>query len=236
MNKKYFSVAFILTILFATLVISCRQGQKGEPGPTGTSSTTPPYKSGSITGVLAGKTHTNDSLFTLPLNFQYFKGTSDNAISVLSNYNVYSITRYDSTGNSYIKFNFSLDYYDPNLPRTTSNSSTNSTTTLVPEIYNTSVTVVSNRKLSTNKMFYFGTTKDIVNPFNVSSISLTNYSSGGNSTITYSNIVVNSSTGLISFDYSLELYSSDNSTGNTATINGSVSLTPYNVLFRQASQ
>ena len=222
MNKKYFSVVFILTILFATLATSCREGKKGEPGPTGINSTTPPYKSGSITGLLVGKTHTNDSTFTLPLNFQYFKETSDNAFSILSNNNVYSITRYDSTGNSYIKFHFSLNYNQSTVP--------------VPQIYNTSVTVVSNRKLSLNNMFYFGTTKDIVNPFNVNSIALTNYSSGGNSTITYSNIAVNSTTGLISFDYSLELYSSDNSTGNIATINGSVSLTPNNVVYRQAAQ
>ena len=233
---KHLSIGIIFAMWIATVFTSCRQGQKGDPGPAGTSSTTPPYKIGSIIGVLAGKTHTNDSAFTLPLNFKYFKETSDNAISVLSNYNVYSITRYDSTGNSYIKFDFSLNYYDPSIGRIASNSSTSRTTTMGPHINNTSVTVVSNRKLSTNKMFYFGTTTDIVNPMNVKAISLANYISGGNSGITYSNIAVDSTKGLISFDYSLELATSDNSTGNTATMNGNVSFTPYNVVYRQAAQ
>ena len=233
MNKTYLSFAIILTIILATLATSCREGKKGEPGPSGISAPLLPYKNGSITGLLAGKTHTNDSTFTLPLNFQYFKETSENAFSKLGSNNVYSITRYDSTGNSYMKFDFSLDYYDPSGGRIANNSSTSRTTVLVPRIYNISVTVVSNRKRSTNNMFYFGTTKDIANPANVSAISIGDFSIAGNSTITYNNIEVNSTTGLLSFDYILQLVSTDNSTGNMSTINGNVSFTPYNVVYRQ---
>ncbi|WP_018344040.1 hypothetical protein [Cytophaga aurantiaca] len=230
---KHISIGVIFAALLATTFVGCRQGDKGEPGPAGASASTPAYKSGSITGQLEGTTYTNDSAFTLNLNYQYYKSTADNAFNVVygeggTSYN-YSITRYDSTGNSYIKFDFSLDYYDPQLR----------TTELTPEIYNTYVTIVSNRKLSNNNMFYFGTTTDYNYPFNVSPISLVNYTSPNFSSITYDNLVVDSSTGLISFDYSIELGyypSNSNSTGNSATMTGSISATPYNVVYRQAAE
>ena len=62
---KHVSLGIILAALFSTVFISCREGKKGEPGPSGISSPLLPYKSGSITGLLVGKTHTNDSTFTL---------------------------------------------------------------------------------------------------------------------------------------------------------------------------
>jgi len=236
---KHLSIGIIFATLLATVFISCREGKQGEPGPSGISSPLLPYKSGSITGVLQGVTR-NDSAFTLPLNYQYFKGTSDNAVSPLTDqsgdYNVYSITRYDSTGDSYIKFNFLLNYMDNSVAIATDNGNVSRTTAIIPTIYNSKITIVTNQKLSTNNMFYFGTTTDYYNPFNVSAITISDVSSGNSSNLTYSNIVVNSTTGLISFDYSLELSIYDNSTRKPVYMIGTVSLNPYNVAYREGAE
>lgn len=238
---KHLSIGIIFATLLATVFISCREGKKGEPGPSGMSSPLLPYKSGSITGVLQGFTRTKDSAFSVPLNYQYFKGTSDNAVTKISfgggfDYDVYSITRYDSTGNSYIKFNFLLDYKDNSVAIASDNGNVSRTTAIVPEISSTRITIVTNQKLSTNNMFYFGTTNDFLNPFNVSAITLSYLSSASNSYVTYSNIVVNSTTGLISFDYSLTLSIEDNSTNKPFYMNGTVSVTPYYVAYREGAE
>ncbi|ABG59201.1 hypothetical protein [Cytophaga hutchinsonii] len=234
MNKKFFSFAIILTIVFATLSTSCRKGEKGEPGPAGSSSTTPAYKGGSISGTIDGVTRLNDSSFSLKVDYQYYKSASDNR-NTEENFdgtrNVYSVTRYDSTGNSYITFEFSVYYYDPNSFKT---GSTSRSAELVPELSDVYVTIVSNKKQTGNKLFYFATVSDYYNPFDVESVYLDQYSSG-DSRISYDNLVINEATGLISFDYDIELSEDRNSTGNFITMSGKLNATPYNVSYRKGT-
>ena len=221
----------LIGIIFATFIavafVSCREGDKGEPGPSGSSSPLLPYKSGSITGTLTGTSRLEDEDFTQNVNFQYFKSPSDNVSSIVDyegDESIYSITRYDSLGGSYVKFEFSLD------------SSANQNGGYDLYLYNINTTIVVNKKLN-NNVFYFGTCADgYYNPFNVGSIYLSDYSSGGNSNITVDNLVINRTTGLLTFDYSLELNYYDNSTGNNAYMDGTVSVTPYNVSYRQGAQ
>jgi prepilin-type processing-associated H-X9-DG protein len=224
---KHLSLGIIFATLLAIVVVSCRQGEKGAPGPAGASAQLLPYKDGSITGTLTGTSQLKDEDFTQTLNFQYFKGPADNVNSIINDdgdEDAYIITRYDSTGSSYIKLEFSLD------------STLNQSGGYDPYIYNTYVTIVSTKKTAnSNNAFYFGTCDDYSSPFDVNSVYLSDYSSGGNNNITYDNLVLNKTTGKISFDYSIEITYYNNSTGNYAYLDGSVSVTPYNVSYRQGA-
>lgn len=228
MKKNFFLFALIPTMIVAIIFVSCRKGEKGEAGPAGASSSTPAYTNGSITGLLEGTTFTTDSAFALNLNYQYYKGPSDNFVNLVNDngneFYEYSITRYDETGNSYIKFDFTLEYEDPTIPLRT--------TSLIPEIDNTRITIVSHKPLSNNRMFYFATTTEYGDPFDVSDVDLNNYLSEGYSGIEYENITVDPTTGALSFDYYLEVDQDKNSTGSEATMAGTVNLTPYNVVYR----
>lgn len=226
MKKNFFLFALIPTLIAAIVFLSCRKGEKGDPGIAGTSSTLA-YKNGSITGLLEGVTNTNDSAFALNLNYQYYKEASDNFVNhvhgTTADYYEYSITRYDVTGNSYITFDFFLEYKTP----------------LVPSIRDTRITIVSHKQLSNNKMFYFATVVDNgfdpINPFNVSDVSLNDNLSSDYSGIVYDNIAVDPTTGALSFDYSLQVNPYRNSSGTVARMTGTVNVTPYNVVYRTGS-
>ncbi len=234
---KHVCIGIIFAMLLATVFVSCRKGEKGEPGPAGTGSTILPYKSGSITSTIEGFTRLTDSAFSLPVNYKYYKNSGENFNSFIvgeGTSNIYSITRYDSTGNSYIKFDFNLAYYDPNQEiKKTSTSRT--TEEMIPGIYDIRITVLTNQKLSASKLFYFSTSQESASPFNISDIYLYQYQEGSNSYIAYDNLVVNDATGELSFDYSIEIAPYDNSTGNLATMTGKVNVTPYDVSYRKGT-
>lgn len=237
MNKNHFSFALALALLF-TVFTSCRKGEKGEPGPAGPPSSTPAYREGFIKGTLEGTTSTKDSAFALNLDYQYYKDMSDNFTNVVrgeGTFNKYTISRYDSTGNAYIKFEFSLYSYDNSDIVIDDEGSKKRTTVLASEIYNTRITLVTTKKLNTNNLFYFATVSESYNPFNVASVYLNDFDEGENSYIEYDNISLNSATGELSFDYSLRISSGENSTGNAVTMTGTVDAAPYNVQFRQGS-
>lgn len=225
---KHLSFGVIFAALVATVFISCRKGEKGDAGPAGTAGQLP-YKSGSVTGTLTGTSAQTDASFTENLDFQYFKTPEDNRHAIISGEgteDTYVITRYDSIGSSYIKFEFSVEYYDGNQDGVDE-----------PYIYNPYVTIVSNKKAATgNGVFYFATTSSYYNPFDVSSVYLSSYSSGGNSNITIDNLTINANTGAIKFDYSLELNYYNNSSANNAYLDGTVNATPYDVSYRESAQ
>lgn len=219
-----------MVLFISTSIIGCRTGDKGDPGPAGVSatSTKPQYQAGSISGTLTGTTSTTDDAFTININNQYFNRTEESFATTEDDgesdpYQHYVITRFDSTGTSYVKFEFDLRTYDNNgTPET--------------NIENTDFTIVSKTKKSTSDtIIYFATVSNYNNPFNVASVYLSNFSSGGSSSFTYSNLAINPTTGLISFDYSIELGYYNNSSGNSAYFNGSLSVTPYNFVYRTSS-
>jgi hypothetical protein len=228
--KKIFIISPIVAmILFiSTSIIGCRSGDKGDPGPAGPAATNKPqYQAGSISGTLTGLTRTTDEAFTVNINNQYFNTTEDNVVTTedgeVGPYQHYVITRYDSLGTSFVTFEFDLETYDNNG-------------TLETYLYNTDFTIVSKTKKSnSDTILYFATVYDYYNPFDVSSVYLSDYASGGSSSFTYSNLTVNPTTGLISFDYSIELGYYNNSSSNTAYFDGSLSVTPYNYVYRTSS-
>jgi hypothetical protein len=241
---KHLSLAIIFAALSATVFTSCRKGAQGDPGPAGLSGKPLPYKAGSITATLEGITQLNDSAFTLNLNYQYFKEISDNTVATIygegGEHDLYNITRYDSTGNSYIKLTLYVSYYDDEVLIDTENPSvrigdaSNSRTTAVePHIDGAYITLVSNKQLESNKNFYFATNTEYYNPFNVSSIEL--YDGSENSSLDYENLVINPITGEISFDYTIHIYNNDNTTGSSATLTGNIKAAPFNVAYREGS-
>ena len=229
---KHLSIGLLMALLLSVTFVSCKKGDKGDPGPTGTTGTTGApgtkgtsgsilqYKSGSITATIIDTSALSNKPFTQNVNYQYFHGPSDNTHTFIKGdgtTELYKITRYDSTGNSYITFMFNI---------TTNNN-----------IYNTYITISSNNTNEATKAdFYFGTkTTNSQTPLDAGSVYLSNFSSTSNSNITIANIVRNATTGEISFDYSIKLISFDNSTGNNASMAGTVNATPYNVAYREGA-
>jgi hypothetical protein len=224
---KHLSLGIIFAALLAFVVVSCRQGDKGDPGPSGTVGLLP-YSNGSITGTLTGTSQLSDENFTQSLNFKYFKSASDNVHTIIDNdgdYDSYIVTRYDSLGDSYIKFEFTVD-----------STLNQDGITYTPYIYNPYVTIVFNKKLANSNSFYFATCDSPNNPFDVESVQLSTLSSGGNSNITFDNLSINHNTGLLSFDYSLEIDYYSNSSANYAYMDGTVNINTYNVAYREASK
>jgi hypothetical protein len=239
---KHLSIGLLMSLLLSVTFVSCKKGDKGDPGPTGAvgavgstgtkgaSGSILQYKSGSITATITDTSALSNQPFTQNLNYQYFHGPSDNTHTFIKGdgtTELYKITRYDSTGNSYITFIFNLNTY----------INTDNNNAVVTNIYNTYVTISSNNTNEVTKAdFYFGTkTINSLTPLDAGSVYLSDFSSGGNSNITITNIVRNATTGEISFDYSLELSPSDNSTSNNATMAGTVDVTPYNVAYREGA-
>lgn len=218
MNKKHFSLGLVLAIIFAGVsLIGCRKGEKGEPGPAGSGSGL--TKEGFISGTMQGTKSDGVTSFEVPFKYEYIKSPLDNILTIDSyGYKNYSITRYDSTGNSYIKLEFYTDTYaGQNGP--------------VTAAYGEYATVKSFIKESNTASFYFGTCYAYGDPFEVTSVYLRDiYSS--NTEIVFTNLTVNPTTGNVSFNYSLSLDTDDNSTRNSATITGSVSVNPPTFVYR----
>jgi hypothetical protein len=219
MNKKYFSFGVVLAIVFGTVLFGCRKGEKGEPGPSGSGSKL--SKDGFISGTLEG-TKSDESSFDIPFKYEYLKEPSDNFLTVDSDgYKHYNITRYDSTGESYIKLEFRI------LTYAGQNGS-------VTEGFGEYATVKTYSKQTGSAIdnFYFGTCYS-GSPFIPARVSLTDYYSK-NTELELDNLKI-TSTGNVNFDYSLILDSRDNSSGNNATITGSISVNPYEVVYRTGS-
>jgi hypothetical protein len=221
MNKKFFSFGVLLAIFFAAACISCRKGDKGEPGQSGNSGSKL-LKDGSITGSIVGFNDDATS-FTVPFKYEYFKTPTDNVLITDSDgFKHYIITRYDEKGESFIKLEFRIETV-PNQ-----NGGTISTG------YGEYATVKVYNKENNDGYFYFGT-RDGGNRFQVSRVSL--QSSYSTSTeIEFENLTINPATGNVNFDYSINLASKDNSTGNSANITGTITVNPYNTIYRTGDE
>jgi hypothetical protein len=226
---KHLSIGLLMTLLLSLTLVSCKKAEKGDPGPTGTTGSTGTkgtsgsilqYKNGFITATITDTSALSNKPLTQNVNYQYFHGPSDNTHTFIKGdgtTELYKITRYDSTGNSYITFIFNI----------TANNN----------IYDTYITISSNNTNEITKAdFYFGTkSANSQTTLDAGSVYLSNYSSASNSNITIANIVRNATTGEISFDYSIKLIPLDNSTGNNASMAGTVNATPYNVAYREGT-
>jgi hypothetical protein len=217
MKRKYISFGLLL-ILFTGIILSCRKSDKGDPGPVGAQGSTgasgsnlPGYKSGSINGTYSGTTAGGNAM-AIPFNYQFFKESLENSVYTDANLNNnYQITRYDTLGESYIALSFYVDGKGV--------------------FYGNSVTIKSINKSTNNSFLYFGTGTTTT----PTSINLGSYYTYGQSAITFSNTSVNTTTGAVSFDYSIELWTGHNTTGNIATITGSINATPYTETMRLPS-
>lgn len=233
---KKLTFGFVVTLLFSITFLACRKGKDGAPGPvgvtgqSGSSTNILPYKNGSISAKITGKTALNGQAFTQNLNLEYFKGIVNNKHIVTTNGNGiksddYTITRFDSLGNSYITFTFQLNTFKDKNDSTIIN---------VNSPYVTIATNTINEK--TKEVFYFGTTSyNSTTPLDIQPVFLASASSGNPAKITIVNIVHNTTTGLLSFDYSLELDGYQNSTDARATMEGSINVSPYNIAYREAT-
>jgi hypothetical protein len=218
MNKKYFSLGLVLAIIFASAsLIGCRKGEKGDPGPSSSGNNL--AKEGFISGTMEGYKSDDVTYFNLPFKYEYIKSPSDNILTIDSNGDRnYSITRYDSTGNSFIKFEFYIQTYaGQNGP--------------VTAAYGEYATVQSFIKESNTATFYFGTMSTEGDPFVATPVSIQNDFTNVTELL-FTNVVVNPTTGKVTFDYSLSLIGNDNSTGNTVTLTGSLSVNPPTFVYR----
>ena len=220
MNTKYFSFGVVLAIVFGTVLLGCRKGEKGEPGPVASGSKL--AKDGFISGTFEGMQSDDETSFDVPFKYEYIKTTSDNFLTIDSDgYKHYNITRYDSTGESYIKLEFRILTYEGQNG-------------LITEGFGEYATIKTfTKKTGTSAAdFYFGTCYS-GSPFTVARVTLTDYYSR-NTELELDNLKI-TSTGTVDFDYSLSLDYRDNSSGNSATVTGSISVNPYEVVYRTGS-
>jgi len=220
MQKKYFSLALFIVISTVVLIAGCRN-TKGDPGPAGATGATgatgldlPRYKAGSISGTVTGTSALTSTAFTIPFAYSYFKEVLDNSVYTDANGNKhYTIKRYDSIADSYFLLAFWVDGQG---------------------VFNGSnATIKIIEKDATGNHFYFGTGTDPLAP---ASISLNSFYTYESSAITFNNTSYSASNDAVSFDYTIELYNTHNTTGSEATITGSVNAAPFQQSFRIASE
>jgi hypothetical protein len=217
MSKRYLSFAILIAISTIAILAGCRN-TKGDPGPTGPAGATgldlPRYKAGSISGTVTGTSALTATAISIPFDYTYFKEVLENSVYTDANgAKHYTIQRYDSIADSYFLLSFWVDGQG---------------------VFNgTSATIKIVEKDATGNHFYFGTGTDPLAP---TSISLNSFYTYESSAITFDNTSYNASTNAVSFDYTIELYNTHNTTGNMATITGSVNVAPFTQSFRIASE
>ncbi|MDB5255990.1 MAG: hypothetical protein JWM14_685 [Chitinophagaceae bacterium] len=218
-----FGTALLTAVAFTS---SCKK--TADPGPAGTNGTNGtngnayPYKQAGTTLNLTGNFYSDDASFDNLISMPFFSTLEENHVEVsapvlrngtartsliVDNNNFY-ITRYDSLGNSNLSFSI---YYDGGNDET-----------YVNDFYfnvKTNITETSYKKVyTTNGGGGFRTS----GPYdNETSLSEDDMNNDGNS-FSISNWSYNSTTKVLSFDYSGTLTGAYNSTGSSLTVSGAV--------------
>jgi hypothetical protein len=201
--KKHIAKGFFLSVILIGIFCCRKTTTPGPQGPAGVSGNALLYKSGDISGTASG-TNTSNVAFSVPFNLQYYSDVTDNSFYTDAKQTKYfNITRYDSLAESYINFMFTIDASGTVF---TGNSITMKLVTP-----------------NTNKnFFYLGTGTSQTTPI---AIPLNPYYTYNTSEVTINSGSYNSTTGVVSFDYTILLWMGHNTTGNMLTLTGSINAT-----------
>jgi hypothetical protein len=218
--KKAQQIIFISALLAAVVFSSCKKTT--EAGPAGKDGNRFPYKQTGTILNLEGNFYSDDASFDNQVNLPFFSTLDENKVNSYypalrtsgtvrtsgngKNDDFY-IVRYDSIGNSMMSFDITYDYNDVvSINDFHFNVKTNVTETSYRKVYTT----------------YGGGGARVSGPYDYESgLSEYNLTTDGNS-FSISNWNYNSTTKVLSFDYSGTLTGAYNSTGNDLSVSGTV--------------
>lgn len=208
---------FLLILAIGALITinSCRKGEDGAPGPAGANGQSGAIlvdTLGYISGNVAGTLYNGNSVdfnFRLP----YLVGMSNNSMYEDSEgYKYFHIVRYDSIAESFMEIYFYIDDFGTFSGQT-------ATFNIIQKNSNSSFTTI-------------GSGGEVNYP---EAITLNSFYTWGSTGITFNNASYNSTTGIVDFDYTLEVFSSQNTTGNKLDITGRIRTKVFTQSFREVS-